>query len=108
MRLLWKWSLVSVGGAALVTVLLFVFADNWAPDVPGPVASVATIVLWPVTVCVNLTGPGPSIGPPEKHWQEGTPVQFLAVVIGMGLSWLFYSSLGYLLVWLWRRRHPAA
>ena len=108
MRLLWKWSLVSVGGGALVTVLLFVLANYLAPDVPSPVASLARIVLWPVTVCVNLTGPGPSIGPPEKHWHEGTPVQFLAVVIGMGLSWLFYSSLGFLLVRIWRRRHPAA
>ena len=108
MRLLWKWLLVSVCGAVLVTVLLFVFADNWVADVPGPVEFVARIVLWPVAVCVNLTGPGPSIGPPEKHWHEATPVQFLAVVIGVGLSWLFYSSLGFLLLWVWRRRHPAA
>jgi hypothetical protein len=108
MRLLWKWLLVSVCGAVLVTVLLFVFAGSWVADVPGPVAFVARIVLWPVAICVNLTGPGPSIGPPEKHWHEATPVQFLAVVVGVGLSWLFYSSLGFLLLWLWRRRHPAA
>jgi len=108
MRLLWKWLLVSVCGAVLLTVLLSSFADNWVADVPGPVASVARIVLWPVTVCVNLTGPGPSIGPPEKNRHEATPVQFLAVVIGSGLSWFFYSSLGFVLLWLRRRRYAAA
>jgi len=108
MRLLWKWMLVSVGGGVLVTVLLVAFAGDGVVDLPSSVAFVAKIVLWPVTVCVDLTGPGPSIGPPEKHWHEGTPVQFLAVMVGVGLSWLFYSSLGFVVARLWRRQHPTA
>jgi hypothetical protein len=106
MHLLWKWLLVSVGGGLVVTVLLFAFSDRWVADVPGPVAVIAKIVFWPVVLCVDMSGPGPSIGPPEKHWHEGTPVQFLAAVIGAGFSWGFYSSLGFLVLWLRRRRRP--
>lgn len=106
MRLRSQWLLVSVCGGVLVTVLLFAFSDNWiGSDVPEPLGSLFKIVLWPVTVLVSLTGPGPSIGPPDRHWHEGTPVQFLAVVIGIGLSWTFYSSLAFLLLWLRRTRH---
>ena len=106
MRLRWQWLLVSACGAVLVTVLLFAFTDNWVgPDLPAPIASLVKIVLWPVTVLVSFTGSGPSIGPPEKHWHEGTPVQFLAVVTGIGLSWFFYSSLAFLVLWLRRARH---
>jgi hypothetical protein len=108
MRLLWKWLLVSVGGGALLTMLLLVFADRWVLDVPGPAAVIAKIVLWPVVVLLDVSGPGPSIGPPpEKHWHEGTPVQFLAAVVGVGFSWGFYSSIGFLLLWLWQRRRPS-
>ena len=105
MRLRGQWLLVSVCGAVLITVFLFAFAGGWlGPDVPAPLESLVRIVLWPVTVLVSLTGPGPSIGPPEKHWHEATPVQFLAVVVGIGFSWFFYSSLVFLWL-LWRRRH---
>jgi hypothetical protein len=103
MRISRNWLLVSVGGGVLITVLLFAFAEGWVVDVPGPVAVIAKVVFWPVVVCVNLSGPGPSIGPPEKHLHEGTPVQFLAAVIGVGVSWGFYSSVGFLVFRLWRR-----
>lgn len=103
MRLFWRWLLVSVGGGLLLTLLLLAFADRWVADVPGPVLVIAKIVLWPVVVCIELSGPGPSIGPPEKHGHEGTPVQFLAAGIGVGFSWGFYTSLGFLVLWLRRR-----
>lgn len=104
MGLVWKWLLVSVCGAVLLAVLLLVCTGDWVADVPDPVAFVAKIVLWPVAICVKLSGPDPSIGPPDKHWHEATPVQFLAVCVGFGLSWLFYSSLAFLALWRWRRQ----
>lgn len=103
MRLLWKWLFVSVCGAIMVTVFLFVFSESWVADVPGPVASFARLVLWPVAACVSLVSPDPA----DKHWQEVSPDLFLVVVIGVGLSWLFYSSLGFLYLWLWHFQHPA-
>ncbi len=92
MRLIWKWLLVSVGGGILLSVGV-IFLDPLAFNLPRPVAAVAKIVLWPVTICLHLSGPGPNIGPTQKHWHEWTPVQDLAVATGVGLSWIFYSSL---------------
>ena len=105
MRLRWQWLLVSVCGAVLVAVFLFAFTGDWVgPDLPAPLASLVKVVFWPVTVLVSLSGPGSNIGPPDKHWHEGTPVQFFAVVLGIGLSWFFYSSLVFLLLWVRQRR----
>ncbi|HYL62580.1 MAG TPA: hypothetical protein VE077_08155 [Candidatus Methylomirabilis sp.] len=106
MRLRTKWLLVSIVGGVLITVVLFVFADTFlgvVRDMPGPVGAVAKVVLWPVAVCVYLSGPGPSIGPPDKHLHERTPVQDFAVMAGLGLSWVLYSSLVFFIVWLRRR-----
>jgi len=59
-------------------------------------------VLWPYGLLMSLAGRGPNIGSPEQPLYEGTPVHLLAAVVGLMLSWLFYSvAIGAL--W-WRRR----
>lgn len=87
-----------------MTVVLFVLPESLSPESkPHPIAEkVAQPVFWPVTVCVYLSGPEPAIGPPEKHMHEGTPVQILAAMIGIGLTWTSYSSLAFLFLWLRR------
>ena len=108
MRLVTKWFLTSIGGGVLVTAALFALPDNFldsTEDKPHPVADrVVETVFWPIAVCVYLSGPGVPIGPPEKHTYEGTPIQVVAVLIGISLSWVFYSSLAFLIFWLRRRR----
>ena len=108
MRLMTKWLLVSIGGGFLVTAVLFVLPSSFliSPESKlHPIGEeIVQAVLWPVTVCVYLSGPGPAIGPPEKHMHEGTPVQILAAMIGIGLTWTFYSSLAFLILWLRRRQ----
>jgi hypothetical protein len=93
MRLIWKWMIVSVGGGILLTAGLFFFSVPLAVNLSGPFATVAKVVLWPVTICVYLSGPGANIGAQEKHWHEWTSVQDFGVATGIGLSWIFYSSL---------------
>jgi hypothetical protein len=36
----------------------------------------------------------------------GTPVQILAAFIGIGLSWTFYSSVVFFILWLRRKWRP--
>jgi hypothetical protein len=107
-RLTKKWLLISVGGGFLVTATLFVLPDSFiviAESKPHPVFdTIVQALFWPVALCVYLSGPGPDIGPPGKHMYEGTPVQIFAVMIGMGLSWTFYSSLIFFILWFRRRR----
>jgi hypothetical protein len=93
-----KWLLVSAMGGVLITAILFFFSEKLVIDVPPSVEAIAKVALWPVVLCEHLVGPGPSFGPPEKHHYEGTPLHFLAAVVGVGLSWVFYSSLVFLLV----------
>src|SRR5882762_7299513 len=101
--------MVSIGGAVLIIVVLFssgAFENVLEVDAPRPVEAVAKVVFWPVTVCLNLSGPGPSLGPPEKHMHEGSPVQYFAAVAGIGFSWAIYSSMAFFIFWLRsRRRH---
>jgi len=108
MRLIWKWLLVSVGGGVLVTCPLFALPDTLlvAPDTkPHPIIDrVVETVFWPIAVCVSLSGPGAPIGPPEKHMYEATPVQFIAAFAGIGFSWVFYSSLVFLFIWIRKYR----
>jgi hypothetical protein len=107
MSLRTKWLLVSVVGGVLIAVALFLFPDTLfdaVADVPRPLEAVANVVLWPVAACVYLSGPGPNIGTPEKHLHEWTPVQDFAVVIGIGLSWVFYSSVVFLIIWIHHKR----
>jgi hypothetical protein len=108
MRLKTRWLLVSAGGAVLIVAVLLVASID-APigvgvDTPSSVEVVAKVVLWPIVVCLYLLGPGPNIGPAEKHLHEWTPVQDFAVVAGIGLSWAFYSSIVFLLIWLRHKR----
>jgi hypothetical protein len=109
MRLKTKWLLVSVVGAVLIAaVLLFVSVDTpigVGVGVPGSLRAVAKVVLWPIAVCLYLSGPGPNIGSAEKHLHEWTPVQGFAVAAGISLSWAFYSSIVFLLIWVRHKRH---
>ena|SRR6266849_4493045 len=108
MRLIWKWLLVSLGGGVLVIVALFTLPERLidsAEDKPHPAVDKAVeVVFWPIAVCVYLSGRGAPIGQPEKHMYEATPVQVIAAFVGIGLSWVFYSSLVFLIVWIRRYR----
>jgi hypothetical protein len=48
------------------------------------------IVLWPVMLCENITGLGPRLG---QHGHEGTPVQLIAAIVGIGMTWAVYASI---------------
>ncbi len=108
MRLKTKWLLVSgVGAVLMVAVFLFVSVDTpigVGMGVPHSLEAVAKVVLWPIAVCLYLSGPGPNIGSAGKHLHEWTPVQDFAVVAGIGLSWVFYSSIVFLLIGLQHKR----
>ena len=106
MRLMKKWMMLSLGGGVLVTVavavVLLLFADvlmKIVTDAPGPVEAVAKMVFWPLTATLHLVGPGPNTGVPRKNLDEWTPFQYFAAAAGVGLSWAFYSSLAFLIVW---------
>jgi hypothetical protein len=89
---------VSVGGAVLITGVLFGFAGVIPPPAlvaeqlgfPGAVASV---LLWPVTLCLRLAGPGPRVGLILQPQYEWTPAHEFAVALGLGLSWALYSAI---------------
>lgn len=107
MRLKTIWPLVSVGGAVLIpALLLFILPDTplLSVKLPSSLEAVGKIVLWPKAVCLYLVGPGPNIGFSESTIHEWTPVQDFAVAIGLGLSWAFYSSIGFLSIWFQRTR----
>ena len=99
MRRIVKWVLVSGGGGLVVTAGLLFFGVLLDPPEPY-----ARFVFWPVTLLVAAAGSGLPLGshnPPRYEW---TPVHELAVALGFGLSWVFYSSLVAVLVLLVRRR----
>jgi len=103
-RLIRKWLLISVVGGIAISSFL-TLGDLMPPDPPDWVPdSVLEVVFWPVFVCVSLSGPGVNIGTPEKPFYEGTPLQFIAGDVGMDLTWLFYSSLVFLVYWIRRRQ----
>jgi hypothetical protein len=111
-RLKTRWLLVSLGGALLIGVLLLVVSIDTpllgvGVDVPGWAVTVGKVVMWPIAVSLYLSGPGPNIGPEEKHLHEWTPVQDFAVVAGISLSWAFYSSIVFVLIWLRQKRRVA-
>lgn len=76
MRLVWKWLIVSIGGGLLITVSLF-FSDTAesfvGPDVPRPIERIGTVVFWPVSVCMYLSGPGPTIRTSRETLARGNP-----------------------------------
>jgi len=93
MRFSTKWLIFSLGGGILITAVLLVFPSALPDTMPAPLDPIAAMVLWPVAVCEFLVGPGPRVGSPNHHLHEGTPLNMLAAVLGVGLSWMFYSSL---------------
>ncbi|SRR5713101_140366 len=100
-----KQLIISFGGAIFIIVLLYIL------DVEGlvlfPPNGVARVLLWPVAVCLWLVGPGPRIGPPDKNWHEFTPTHSLALIVGIGLSWIFYTTLVFAFMKI-RSRHKAS
>jgi hypothetical protein len=102
MPLLRRWLLISVGGGGLITITFFVFPKLLFANL-SLAEAVGKVLFWPVAVCVHLSGPGASLGgSPERF--EATPVQIVAAILGIGLTWVFYSSLVFLIVWLRSRR----
>jgi len=65
-----------------------------------PVERIAWIALWPVALCESITGSGPRLG----HGHEGTPVQLVAAIVGIGMAWTVYSSM-FFFAESFRRRH---
>jgi hypothetical protein len=62
-------------------------------------------VLWPATYIADAFPP-PCFdqGPGQKPFCEGTPVQVLAGVVGLVVTWLLYSTVLQLLLTLFMRR----
>jgi hypothetical protein len=84
---------IAILAGALITVALCVMLLPVWQDYP--LSLVAKVLLWPITVFMDLAGPGPRIGPPEKNRHEGTPVHIFVFFLGLGFSWVFYSVLAY-------------
>src|SRR6266849_9723132 len=86
-----KQLIISIGGGILIIVLLYLL------DVEGlvlsPPSGVAKVLLWPVTICLYLVSPGPGIGSPDKNLREWTPTHSLALMAGIGLSWVSTQAL---------------
>ena len=99
MRSLTRQLLISLVSGFLVVAALIAVVDLLDPP-----EIITDILLWPVTACVYLAGPGPSIGPPEKRMNGGTPVHVLAAMVGYGLSWIIYS----VLIFFWLRSRSRA
>ena len=95
-RMVWT---VALAGGVIITTSLVVSDALIGP--PGPVAS---IILWPVTVLLGVVGPGvPSRQAPSLQPRyEWTPLQDVAVAVGIGLSWAFYVLVGAYLVNVFR------
>jgi len=106
MRLLTKWLMISLGGSLLITVTLLLLRGDVFSDIidnivlgDGQLGAIVKTIFWPVSTVLYLVGPGPLLGPPEKHRYEWTPVHDIALAVGIGLSWTFYSSLVFLVAW---------
>jgi hypothetical protein len=83
---------ISIGWGALVTVVL-VFFRIALSDYPF-MGHVADAAVWPLTLLVRLF-PAPRLLP--GGGREGTPIQLIAAVVGLGMTWVFYSFLFFLL-----------
>jgi len=99
MRPILKWMIISLGGGLLITVALLLLREDLYIDIIGvgydQLGAITKVLLWPVAGVLYLVGPGPNLGPSEMHMHEWTPVHEIAVAVGIGLSWTFYSSLSY-------------
>jgi hypothetical protein len=98
MRLRTKWFVFTIGGGVLVAAALLAFPQALFVSVPAWLDVLTTVVFWPVIICEHLVGPGPSIGLPSEHLHEGTPVHVLSAAMGVASSWMFWSSLVFLVI----------
>lgn len=89
MRLRTKLLTFSVGGGVLSGAVFAMFPD--VLDALPPILT--TVVFWPVTICEYFVPLGPNIGSPSYPLHEGTPLNVLAAVVGVALSWIFWSGL---------------
>jgi hypothetical protein len=85
---------ISITAGVLITGALCIVLLPIPQD--DPLNIITKILLWPITALMHMAGPGPGIGPPEKHLHEGTPVHVLAFLLGTGFSCIFYSALTFL------------
>jgi len=105
MRLRTHWLMFSIGGGVLLAATLLVFPEALFVSFPRSLDVLTTVVFWPVAVCEHFVGPGAAIGSPSQHLHEGTPLQLLAAVVGVALSWIFWSSLAFSLIAYRSRRN---
>ena len=107
MRLRTKWIIFSAGGGVLVFALLAVFPDALdAMPVDAFPLILAEVLLWPVIVCEYLVPMTPNIGSPSHPIHEATPLNIVAAMIGVALSWVFWSSLVVTVIGFRQRRGP--
>jgi len=60
----------------------------------GPPSGVWQLLLWPVEVLLWATGPGVRLTNGKFEW---TPVQDLAVWVGIGVSWFFWVTVTFVI-----------
>lgn len=75
--------------AVSASISALIILASWILVSYPPLERIAWIVLWPVTLCQYLTGPGPRLG---QHGHEGSPVQLVAAIVGVGMAWAVYTS----------------
>ena len=87
MKPVWKWLLVSMGGGIVVTVALSTLPERLvdAPeDKPHPaVDKTSEIILWPIAVCVYLSGHGAPIGRWKNKRMRQLPYRLLLLSWGL-------------------------
>lgn len=82
-------------GALLTAVAFIVF-------VLGEWSTATSVPLWPWMILQRAL-PHPNLGTPEHPLYEGTALDMAAALVGLALSWIFYSSVVYTIS-AWRRR----
>lgn len=92
-----KRAFIAIGVGFVATIglnVLAFFADGLAhPFLSG-------VLIWPNTLLQSLA-PLHNIGTAERPIMEGTPLNFLAFIASIPLSWLVYSFIAY--IWLHAR-----
>src|SRR5215813_5877787 len=94
MRFMTKWATVAIGGSLLVAAGLLIFPAALDISVPARFDPLVAVIFWPVLLCEHLVGAGPQLGPSGRQMMEGTPVHAFAAAVGVGVSWMFWSSAG--------------
>jgi hypothetical protein len=91
-----QW-LISVGSVPLAGAVLFFVAVAFSPS---PLLDIIMkVFFWPVSLCVGLVPPEAGLaGPPNRHWREGTPIHLLAALVGLAITWIFWSGVVFLIV----------